>query len=150
MSFVTIFTFSLYSSVCNNPIILVNWAYLLFNLNILPNIHSYIINYIYKLISYVYYKLCKLLLSLLTLNTHSHARTHICDIHLKELEKRTLKDVEWYNSCWTQTFPLKWNTFKPVSTDTEALDLNFHLLPAVFTTSRNALRVQYYRWRNNE
>jgi len=45
---------------------------------------------------------------------------------------------------------LKRNTFKPVSTDTGALDLNFHLLPAVFTTSQTALRVQYYRWRNNE
>jgi hypothetical protein len=42
------------------------------------------------------------------------------------------------------------NTFKPVSTDTGTLDLNFHLFPAVFTTSQTALRVQYYRWRNNE
>jgi len=129
----------------------VNWAYLLFNLNILQNIHSYIINYIYKLISYVYYKLCKALVSLLTLNTHSHARTHA---HLwysfGRAWKKNLEDVEWYNSCWTQTCPLKRNTFKPVSTDTEALDLNFHLLLAVFTTSRTALRVQYYRWRNNE
>jgi len=72
----------------------VNWAYLLFNLNILQYIHLYIINYIYKLISYVYYKICKVLLSLLTLNTHKHTRTHIFDIHLEEPEKRTLKDVE--------------------------------------------------------
>lgn len=40
---------------------------------------------------------CKVLLSLLTLNAHT--RTHISDSNLEELEKRTLKDVECYNSC---------------------------------------------------
>lgn len=42
------------------------------------------------------------------------------------------------------------NTFEPVSTDTEALDFYFHLFPAVFIKSQTVLRVQYYRWRNNE